>query len=124
VRQKLGIVLVLAACAFGSGCAASGHSGATATTVITPNINACSAIDNQVLGRYRKLSAAEQNVAGQDMVDRAKQATDPSIVAEAKQLQKDANANNLTAMDTDLGKLAQICDGLGIGPEQVGSLSG
>jgi len=96
---------------------------ASSTTVITPNISACSAIDNQVLGRYRKLSVAEQNIAGNDMVVRATHASDPTIVAEAKELQQAANRHDLSAMDHYLGELATRCDDLGIGPKQVGRLA-
>jgi len=99
------------------------HGAASSTTVITPNISACSAIDNQVLGRYRKLSVAEQNIAGQDLVNRATHASDPTIVAEAKKLQQAAGRHDLSGMDHYLGELATRCDHLGIGPEQVNHLA-
>ncbi len=120
-RVVLASVLVVLG-VFASACG-SGHGSASSTTVITPNISACSAIDNQVLGRYRKLSVAEQNVAGQDLVDRATHASDPTIVAEAKQLQQAADRHDLSGMDRYLGELATRCDHLGLGPEQVSRLA-
>jgi len=118
------MILALAG-ALGSACSNSSDGAAsTATTVVTRNINACSAIDNQVLGRYRKLSVAEQNTAGRDMLKRALGATDPDIVKVAKLLQNAAAAHDLSAMDSYLGDLATRCDQLGIGPEQVAPLTG
>ncbi|MGP8058791.1 MAG: hypothetical protein ACLP9C_04065 [Acidimicrobiales bacterium] len=118
-RTLLVLVLVTVGIVAAACSGSSGAGTATPTTVITRDISACSAIDNQVLGRYRKLSVTEQNIAGQDMLNRALRATDPTIVRIAKQLQTAANAHDLSAMDTYLGNLAERCDQLGIGPQQV-----
>lgn len=118
------MILVLAGTLV-SGCAGAASNGAAATTTtITTNVVACSAIDNQVLGRYRSLSVRKQNIAGQQMLNAAKHAADPVLVDIARQLQKAADSRDLAAMDAELTKLAQRCNRLGIGPRQVGPLVG
>lgn len=118
-------MIVVLAGILGSGCTtARGRNAAGTTTVMNPNIVACSAIDNQVLGRYRSLSVEKQNIAGQEMLNAAKHASDPTLLRAARQLQKAADAHDLSGMDTGLTNLAKRCNQLGIGPRQVGPLAG
>jgi len=107
-----------------SSCSSGGGANGVTQTTITRNVDACAAINNQVLGRYKSLSVKDQNIAGQDMLDRALSATDPSIVRDARLLQASARKGDLKAMDADLGELASDCDRLGIGPEQVKNSKG